>query len=81
MPPGLSAKLKFGALSTLVRVLHGYRFTHSVSKTGAAGTGTVLNFGIPKAEHKCTHGDPDPYPWVFQIQNAIPGSMWVSATR
>ena len=25
-------------------------------------------------------GDPDPYPWVFQIQNAIPGSIWVSAT-
>ena len=26
-------------------------------------------------------GDPDPYPQVFQIQNAIPGSVWVSATR
>ena len=26
-------------------------------------------------------GDPDPYPRVFQIQNAIPGSMQVSATR
>jgi hypothetical protein len=26
-------------------------------------------------------GDPDPYPWVFQIQNALPGSMRVSATR
>jgi len=26
-------------------------------------------------------GDPDPYPWVFQIQNAIPGSVRVSATR
>ena len=25
-------------------------------------------------------GDPDPYPWVFQILNAIPGSMQVSAT-
>ena len=25
-------------------------------------------------------GDPDPYPQVFQIQNAIPGSVWVSAT-
>jgi hypothetical protein len=25
-------------------------------------------------------GDPDPYPWVFQIQNAIPGSVRVSAT-
>jgi len=26
-------------------------------------------------------GDPDPYPRVFQIQNAIPGSVRVSATR
>ena len=26
-------------------------------------------------------GDPDPYPRVFQIQNAIPGFVWVSATR
>ena len=26
-------------------------------------------------------GDLDPYPQAFQIQNAIPGSMWVSATR
>ena|SRR6267154_274187 len=26
-------------------------------------------------------GDPDPYPRVFQVQNAIPGSAWVSATR
>ena len=25
-------------------------------------------------------GDPDPYPRVFQIQNAIPGSVQVSAT-
>ena len=25
-------------------------------------------------------GDPDPYPRVFQIQNAIPGSVRVSAT-
>jgi hypothetical protein len=25
-------------------------------------------------------GDPDPYPQVFQIQNAIPGSVQVSAT-
>ena len=26
-------------------------------------------------------GDLDPYPQVFQIQNAIPGSVWVTATR
>jgi len=26
-------------------------------------------------------GDLDPYPWVFQFQNAILGSVWVSATR
>ena len=26
-------------------------------------------------------GDLDPYPWAFQFQNAILGSMWVSATR
>ena len=25
-------------------------------------------------------GNPDPYPWVFQIENAIPRSVWVSAT-
>ena len=25
-------------------------------------------------------GDLDLYPQVFQIQNAIPGSVWVSAT-
>src|SRR5882762_7709017 len=25
-------------------------------------------------------GDPDPYPWVFQFQNAIIGSVWVPAT-
>ena len=25
--------------------------------------------------------DPDPYPWVFQFQNAIIGSVWVSAIR
>ena len=30
------------------RVPHGYRFTRGVSKTGPAGAGTVLNFGIPQ---------------------------------
>jgi hypothetical protein len=24
-------------------------------------------------------GDPDPYPWVFQFQDAILESVWVSA--
>ena len=26
-------------------------------------------------------GDQDLYPWVFQLQNAVIGSVWVSATR
>jgi hypothetical protein len=30
------------------RVSHRYRFTHSASKMGAMGMGTVLNFGIPQ---------------------------------
>ena len=30
------------------RVPHRYRFTRGVSKTGPAGAGTVLNFGIPR---------------------------------
>jgi len=30
----------------LGRVHHGYRNTHGFSKTGIAGTGTVLHFGI-----------------------------------
>ena len=30
-----------------IRVLHGYGKTHGVSKTGDAGTGTVVDHGIP----------------------------------
>jgi hypothetical protein len=30
------------------RVPHGYGFTRGASKTGTAGTGTVLDFGTPR---------------------------------
>jgi hypothetical protein len=33
-------------VKNLTRELHRYGFTRSVSKMGAAGEGTVLNFGI-----------------------------------
>ena len=35
------------------RVPHGYSNTCGVSKTGNAGTGTVLDFGTPRTP--CTH--------------------------
>ena len=38
------------------RVPHGYGFTRGVSKTGPAGAGTVLNFGIPQHTAYPYHG-------------------------
>jgi hypothetical protein len=35
------------------RVSHGYGFTRGASKTGTAGTGTVLDLGTPR--HTVTH--------------------------
>ena len=31
-----------------IRVAHGYGFTRGASKTGTAGTGTVLDFSTPQ---------------------------------
>ena len=31
-----------------LRIVHGYGFTHGASKTGTAGTGTVLDFSTPQ---------------------------------
>jgi hypothetical protein len=33
---------------SITRVPHGYGFTRGASKTGTAGTGTVLDFGTPR---------------------------------
>jgi hypothetical protein len=42
------AKQDLGStLCRISRVLHGYGFTHGASKTGTAGTGTVLDFSTP----------------------------------
>ena len=35
-------------LRVFFRVQHEYRNTHSVSKTGSTGTGTVVDFGTPQ---------------------------------
>jgi len=39
---------------------------------------TAANFhmAILRRSTSALVGDPDLYPWVFQIQNAIPGSVW-----
>src|SRR5882762_2317277 len=37
-------------------------------------------FRVLRQSTSALMGDPDSYPRVFQIQNAIPGSVWVSAT-
>ena len=39
---------------TATRVPHGYGNTHSVSKTGNTGSGTVSDFGTPHTPHTRT---------------------------
>ena len=56
---------------------------HSCWEVMGGGDGGLYRFiiySIIRLNTSALVGDPDPYPQVFQIQNAIPGSVRVSAT-
>ena len=48
--------MSYGTLVYIDRVPHGYGKTRGFSKTGNAGTGTVVDFGIPRHTATRTRG-------------------------
>jgi hypothetical protein len=53
------------------RVRHGYRKTHGFSKTGSAGTGTVVDFGIPRHTATRTRGIAGTYGYYYHKVSII----------